>query len=371
MIASSSHHDPTVLIRRWLDAGIITAEQAETMAADIEAPVRTPPQRSLLAEALGYFGGALLVVAMGLVLGRVWPDLPTAIRLALVGGAAAALVTAGIGVPVRWGPVGVRLRSALWLAAVAVTGGFLGILGSTALGLADEYVTLLVGVGTTALAATLWWRHHHLAQHLAVIVATAILALAVADLLPHEGDAPVAAVWTVGAVWVVLAWGGLVRPRREGLAVGAAGTCVIGGPLASLDWGAPWALGAVIALAILAVRLRDVLLLVIAAVGTLIVLPEIVSRYFPGALSAAVVLFVIGGLLVAIAVLAVRRKPVSPENDGEAATPAMPGTGTDTAAGTGSGTTAPGGLRPPYVAIAIATVLITGTTVAIVTGVLS
>jgi uncharacterized membrane protein len=369
MSVSSPHLDPAALIRRWLDAGIITAEQAETMTADLGAPAQTPPQRSLLAEALGYFGGALLVVAVGLVLGRVWPDLPTAARLALAGGAAAALVAAGVGVPVRWGPVGVRLRSALWLAAVAVTGGFLGLLGSTALGLAEEYVTLLVGVGTTAMAGTLWWRHHYLAQHLAVIVATATLALAVADLLPHEGDAPAAAVWMVGVVWVVLARGGVVRPRREGLAVGAVGTCLVGAHLAALDWGAPLALGAVIALAALAVRLRDVLLLVIAAAGTLVVLPQVVGRYFPGALSAAVVLFVIGGLLVAVAVLAVRRGP-APGDTADSTAPTPSGTGIDTAVDTGPGTSAPGGLRPPHVALALAVVLVTGTTVAIMTGVL-
>jgi hypothetical protein len=128
-------------------------------------------------------------------------------------------------------------------------------------------------------------------------------------------------------------------------------------------------LGAVIALAVLAVRLRDVLLLVIAAAGTLVVLPQVVSRYFPGALSAAVVLFVIGGLLIAVAVLAVRRGPTPDDTaDGTAHTPS--GTGIDTAVDAGPGTPAPGGLRPPHVALAIAVVLVAGIMVAIMTGVL-
>lgn len=352
MTVPSPHPDPAFLLRRWLDAGIITAEQAEAMAADVGPPARTPPQRSLLAEALGYFGGALLVVAVGLVVGQMWPGLPTAARLVLAGGAAVGLVGAGTAVPANWGPVGVRLRSALWLAAVAVTGGFLAVLASAAPGPVDEHAGLLVGTGTTALAGTLWWRHHRLAQHVAVLVSAAVLALSVADLLPHVGDGPAAAVWAVGVVWVVLAWGGVVRPRREGLAVGAVGTCVVCIPVASLDWGTPLALGAVGALAVLAVRLRDVLLLVIAATGTLVVLPQTVGRYFPEALSAAMALFAIGCLLVAAAVLAVRRGSEA----------------RDDATDTGPGTEAGSGAR--RVALATAAAVAGGTAVGIVTGTL-
>jgi hypothetical protein len=73
-------------------------------------------------------------------------------------------------------------------------------------------------------------------------------------------------------------------------------------------WGVVLALATVSALIGLALALRDLFLLGVGAIGTLIVLPPIMERYFPGALAPALVLMCLGALLVVAAVLMTRRR---------------------------------------------------------------
>ena len=67
------------------------------------------------------------------------------------------------------------------------------------------------------------------------------------------------------------------------------------------------ALATLAALVLLAVRSRDLPLLGIASLGTLLVLPQTMARYFPGALGPALALLGVGILLVVTAVLITRR----------------------------------------------------------------
>jgi hypothetical protein len=77
----------------------------------------------------------------------------------------------------------------------------------------------------------------------------------------------------------------------------------------SQSWGPVLGLATVVALVVAAVLRRELGVLGVASVGTLIVLPISVNRYFPGALSAALALVVGGLVLVAVAVYAARRRP--------------------------------------------------------------
>jgi len=60
-------------------------------------------------------------------------------------------------------------------------------------------------------------------------------------------------------------------------------------------------------LTVAAVLMRDLVVLAVASVGTVLVLPTVVTRYFPGTVSAALALLAAGLLLVAAAVLAAWR----------------------------------------------------------------
>ena len=58
----------------------------------------------------------------------------------------------------------------------------------------------------------------------------------------------------------------------------------------------------------LALTFRDLYLLGIGAIGTLMVLPQIMGWYFPGALAPALALLCVGVLLVVAAVVTTRRR---------------------------------------------------------------
>ncbi|WP_028663188.1 DUF2157 domain-containing protein, partial [Saccharomonospora halophila] len=92
--------DLTVRLDRWVAHGLLTREQADRiLAAERARPTgigeetgRTP---SPVAEALGYVGGVLVLVAAGLVTGRYWAELGVTGRVSVAFGAAALLLAAG------------------------------------------------------------------------------------------------------------------------------------------------------------------------------------------------------------------------------------------------------------------------------------
>ena len=73
-------------------------------------------------------------------------------------------------------------------------------------------------------------------------------------------------------------------------------------------WGPVLALGTVVTLVLTAVARKDLLLLGVGSIGTLIVLPITVQTYFQGVLPAAISLVVAGLALVAVGVYTARRR---------------------------------------------------------------
>jgi hypothetical protein len=108
-----------------------------------------------------------------------------------------------------------------------------------------------------------------------------------------------------------------VAPGAAVRAVGVAWALVLGAIAAIIGsvwiegegWGTWIALATVAGLVVYAVLARELVLLAVASLGTLVVLPELVVRYFPGVLSAALTLIVVGLLLVLTAVFTARRRP--------------------------------------------------------------
>jgi hypothetical protein len=343
------------LLERWVASGIITSEQAERIRADAAArpapaghpapagqPERPAPRgASLVTEAIGYLGGVIVLVGLGLVLGQLWDDLSIGTRLGVAGGATAILLAAGAAVRRGLGAAGHRLRAVLWLAGVAALAGFLGLAGAEAFEWDGELVSLFVGGGCAAVGAALWWWHRHVLQHLATMVSTAAAAASAAALLPDSGNLPGLAIWGVGSCWVGLALGGWL-PWRAGTVLGAIASIVGAVTVAGQDWGALLALGTVAGLVVAAVRMRELVLLGVAAVGTLVVLPVVIDRLFPGVLAAAIVLVVVGLLLVLVAVATARRRSreagerSSPDRSGCPSRPALAGVGLLALAITGS-----------------------------------
>ncbi|MFI7063578.1 DUF2157 domain-containing protein [Kribbella sp. NPDC050124] len=307
------------LLDRWVTAGVITPAQAERMRADIP---HSPPasgehrQTSLAVEALGYVGSVLIVVASLLLASQYWNDLSTAGHLTVVGVAAGALLLAGFAVPERLGPAGLRMHAVLWLGATVSTAGFLGLFGDEVLGWQDDDLALLVFAGAAAVAALLWWRLPTSLQQAALFAALAGTAgSAAAQFQASEGELPGVAVWGVGAIWFLLGWGGVVRPRWSALLYGGIGLTIGAGMTMPADGGLVLALTTSAALIALAVLARDLLVLALGGWGAVQFLPIAVNEWFPGELTAALGLLAAGGVLVAIAIWIARRRDGRPPAD--------------------------------------------------------
>lgn len=330
---------PSDPVQRWVRLGIITAEQGAAIRAEqvrsaapshLAAPplaalgggpapaaavvpvtaaeAGRPRSTSLVAEALGYLGGAIVLVAIGLTAGYFWSDLSTAVRLILAAGCALGLLVAGAAVPVA-AATGERLRSVLWVIAVVLTAGFLTLFADALLDLHDSGQVLVVGAGSAVVAAFLWLRHHRLLQHLTLVTMLTVTVAAATFLLPDVPTSSAASVWALGVAWYLLGWGAVVLPGREAELIGAALAAGATAFFAAEPWGSPLGLLTLIVLATLAVCWHDLWLLVIAAVATLMVLPSIVTTYFHGMLAAASVLLVVGALLIFAGVLTLRLRP--------------------------------------------------------------
>lgn len=284
------------------------------------------PQASLVTGALGYVGGILILIAAGVIAGQYFDDLGRLGRLAVTGSAALALLSAGYLVPVTpTRPAAGRLRSVLWVLAVAATAFFLGLLVDETLGWSREEVPFFAASGTAAVGLELWRRHRWMLQQLAVVVALSIaLGSGVATYLGDGDLAPSGvAIWGLGGIWLMLGWGRHVQPRY--------GTDLLGGAAATVgsqltmdhDWGAALALATAAALVVVGVRLRALALVAVGSVATLLVVPGVMQRYFPGTLAAPLAVLGAGIVLVLASLATAPKRSRQSAKKSEAALSAM------------------------------------------------
>ena len=318
---TAAQGDVSAAIERWLADAIITAEQATQMRADLPepappdgahggppAPIPRTSRAALVTEALGYLGGVIIMVALGLVVGNLWDKMSVGVRLGLVGVVTVVLLVGGTLIPSRLGATGVRLRSVLWLASSAALAALLGLGASEWSGWTGNGVLTFAALGTAFYSAVLWWAHRHLLQHVAVFVALLAGVGTAVSMLPDAGALPGLAFWGIAAAWLALAWGGLIPGWQVGTVLRAIGIAVGATTMLDEGWGVVLALAMVTTLIGLALIFRDLYLLGIGAIGTLMVLLPIMDRYFPGALAPALALLCLGILLVVAAVVTTRRR---------------------------------------------------------------
>jgi hypothetical protein len=208
--------EPTLAaLDRWVTAGLMSADQRTAIAthearlaaapgaARAEVGTAVPRRRvSAAVEGLGYLGGMLTVSGLSLIVINAWPDLSTAGRLALSGGAAAVLLTAGRAAPEGMEPAFTRLRWFLWLAGTAAAGLFSGV--AVAAGDPSDVTVALAAATTVAVvAAVLWQGKDRPLQQLCLLGG---LAVAVGTLVAELASAGAVglAVWTVGAGYLVV-----------------------------------------------------------------------------------------------------------------------------------------------------------------------
>lgn len=315
------------LLQSWVARGVVTPEQAAVMRADLEgsgaasgappppAPVRPAPAGSVLIEALGWLGAAIVVIGLGVLVSGWWEALGAWGRIVLIAAVAALLVGAGFTLPAAAGSAR-RVRVALWLAGALGAAFAAGLLTDQVLAPeSDERTGLVAALACAAVSAVLWRAGRHGVQHLATALS---LGLAAALLTAWAGPEGLDSLWpglaaaAVGAAWALLSLLGVVRPPDVGLRIGAALSLV--GVLTTLGSDA----GRVVAVLVVAAWVggallrSDLALLAMASFAALVTVPVLVGEWFPGALSAALALLLVGGLLVGAAVVVARRRREAP-----------------------------------------------------------
>lgn len=118
-------------LRRWQSANLISDEEAEAIISFEEAALRDSASTStsdaerkmpLVAEALGYLGGAFAAVGVILLVARYWPDLATGWRIGIPAAVAVAGVVGGALLDEQTNDALRRLRWTLWLVGTAAIG---------------------------------------------------------------------------------------------------------------------------------------------------------------------------------------------------------------------------------------------------------
>ncbi len=306
---------------RWVDAGLITAEQAAAIdaherarpgvtpapVADSAQPASAARGRTTAAEAIGYVGAALAIGAVVLLLGEVWSDLLVAGRLAILATLTAALAGSAGALRRVASPAMSRLRAALFVASIAGAGWFAGVVASDVAELSGDWTGVVVGATVTAAAVALYATTRHTLLQVATLVGVMILVISALQV----PQLPVAAMWhgvsisSIGAAWLLTAYGGWHTPRWLASVTGA-GLVLVGAQVASYDeprWAA-LTVGLVAAglLVAAAIRFDALHLLVVGAVGTFVLVPQLVFDVFGDVIGAPATLLLVGLLLVLLAV---------------------------------------------------------------------
>jgi hypothetical protein len=296
----------------WVADGLIEPGQAARIQAAPDGGAAAPHRRPLVVEGLGYLGAVLAVVAGFVALRQLWPGFPPSAGLAFAAAAAVVLLLAGINLRTDRQPAFGRLRSVLWLTSAASLAATVGLATDPDFGNLSSISSLLVTEAAfTAYAVVLWWRSRATLQHLAAFAgAAALTGTAIAQVWSGPANwLPGLGVWVLSLAWMVAVNRGNLAPQTAGYA--AAGIGLLVGAQLTMDLAAGQVL-AVLTVAgfiVAGVMLHRLLLLGLGAVGALWLLPQTAARYLAGGAWAATAVFLVGLVLLGIALWLARRGP--------------------------------------------------------------
>lgn len=303
-----------VWLSKWQSAGLLTPEEVERIEASegvlptaVQPTTRTP----MIAEALGYVGAALVVAALSLILGQVWADLSTGIRVGALAVAAVALNALGLAVAHRTEPAARRLHALVWALSTGFVAATFGLAAADWTDWQSPYVVIVAFAPAALYSAWLWSRLHSMLLHISTFATLATVGAAVGDLADvlHDQGTPVGLL-TVCALWFALTWFAGLGPYQVGLALASfVGVLAVGG-LTPTRWGLVLALLLTAAIITFAVHERNILLLVIGAIGAFTTMPTAVMRFVHGPTGAGLGLLIAGAVLLSAAVVVLRRQRV-------------------------------------------------------------
>jgi hypothetical protein len=279
-------------VRSWVDAGLITDEQAMHIKEYEHVGGPAPPQRLTLAtEVAAYVGSVLALMGGGAVVGSSWEDISFLGRI-------------GVGLVV----MAVGFATGTWLvrlgeAGMERLGWFLWAVGTGGVAIAtfamikeidpdnDGAVALGVGAAVLAVSLVLWRNMDRPLQLLTTAIGFAVVVGGLSELI----DPPV---WLSSLILVAvgagLAGGAAVRriePRVAALCVGSVSAYVGGILLTDTSERLGTAVALVIAILVVVVALHEriVPVLVLGVGGSLIATQGLLATTFTGAASALIV----------------------------------------------------------------------------------
>lgn len=293
-------------LEAWRAAGLVTVDQVAAIRSfEADRGTAAGPRRTVFAEAVGYVGSALAVGALALLVGRLWIDLATPARLAVVTMLSVVLLAAGFALRhVDRAPIQ-RLVSVLLTGAIIGVGWSAAIVATDILSLEEGQVGVSIGGAALLVALPLYLLRQRALPQLTALAAVLILALSALSLTAIEID-PVSyfvVTGSIGVTWFLLAAGGWLRPRPIGEISGAV-LALFASQAPTGGW--PWLvlLGVVLAggLVVLAVATDRMHHLVVGALGLFVLVPRLVIEVFGDTIGAPAAMLVIGVLLVVLAV---------------------------------------------------------------------
>ncbi len=202
-------------LRKWQEAGLITAEQAEAIS---EYEAVTERRRVSAREILVYIGGFFVLMAVAFGLQVKWDDLGSLSRMIVVAVPTLILWATGEALRRRGGPLLRRGAQALWMVASWLTAILIAVILIEWPGVEpkEEWLLLWASLGAVPLAAIALWVLPGLPQGLAVVTLASGVAMGgamVAHLTWPEMQ------WAEYVPLVVVGAGGLaaaeVARRRE------------------------------------------------------------------------------------------------------------------------------------------------------------
>lgn len=311
---------------RWRQAELLSEEQVAAIVrfeaereppagtASTPAPVarRSTSRVPLVAEALGYLGGALAGVGVVLVAAHYWEDLALAGQLALAAGASIVMFVVGLLVGRLGDPAFDRMRAFVWAASSAAAGtcGVVVVRG----GLDSDDAAALVLGGAVAVAAhsgALWRLRDRPVQQLIALGAAVTAVGSCGALLASDGWWGFA-VWAAGGALVAL--GIAKRGSSPDLteAIGAI-AMVVGAFTVASEWasaGTLFLVATTVAMAAVALVPMDVapvdrwILGAIGSVASLFAVPGSVGWFaYQAGFATGAVLWGCGAVLVALGLL--------------------------------------------------------------------
>jgi hypothetical protein len=303
-------------VREWVDAGLISDEQAaaiEQFELDRVAPQGTE-RLGIAAEVAAYLGSVLALMGGIVVVGQRWREMAVPGRLAIALAVALVGSIAGTWLVRLAEPGTTRLGTFLWVVGTAGVGLAVGVVFDEADARA-EVTGIGVGVAVLAMSVGLWRNLDRPLQLVTAVIGAGIAAVALRELTG------IAAWWAGIVVWLVaVAFGAAtamdrIRPRLVGLAAASVVAMLGAAMLSDLDEHVGPAVAALTAAGVVAYALvdRSMPLLVVGIIGFLIATQALIATTFTG-LAGSTVVTVLG--LVVVVVIVVRARGRTPTGTG-------------------------------------------------------